>query len=162
MSTIDDELESLKAKLQALTDRAELAQLCDGYLLHLDLDRADDSWLGSVFTEDAHVIFPMGEYKGMDGLLAFQEMARANFVASHHVGTTSEIKLDGDRARVRVHLTAVHIAKTDEPQAHFDIGGHYEADAVRTPDGWRLSTLNFSLVWSSGGTPQTAAAGIGH
>jgi hypothetical protein len=162
MSTIDDELESLKARLQALTDRAELGQLCDSYLLHLDLDRADDSWLSSVFTEDAHVTFPMGEYKGMDGLLAFQEMARANFVASHHVGTTSEIKLDGDRARVRVHLTAVHIAKTDEPLAHFDIGGHYEADAVRTPAGWRLSTLNFSLVWSGGGTPQTAAAGIGH
>jgi hypothetical protein len=159
MTVTDQEFAALKEQLRVLTDQAELARLCDSYVIHLDRDRDDDAWLSSVFTEDAWLTFPMGEYKGLDGLLAFQEMSRTNFALSHHTASNYDIDVDGDSAHARVHLTAVHVASSENPLGHFDIGGHYEADAVRTPEGWRFRRLIFDLVWSSGGTPQSAAAG---
>ncbi|WP_052423140.1 nuclear transport factor 2 family protein [Nonomuraea candida] len=155
MSTITlDEVEALRARVRELGDRAELAALCDRYVTHLDRDRDDDTWFDAVFTEDVQLVFPMGEYKGMAGLARFQEMARGTFERTHHMSGNYAIEIDGDRARVRAHLTAVHVRRGAEPGGHFDIGGHYEAEAVRTTRGWRIRRFAFDLVWSAGEGPK--------
>lgn len=159
ISTADTVL--LREQLQALTDRAELAQLCDRYVLHLDRDRDSDEWLPAVFTADAHLTFPFGEYRGMAGLAEFQEMARVNVDRTHHVGSNYDIELDGDTASVRAHLMAVHVFRREDPHTHFAIGGHYQATAVRTVDGWRFSRLVFDLVWNAGQLPAGGPAGAG-
>ena len=80
MPSISDDSAALRHdQLRVLSDRSEIGQLCDRYAMHLDRDRDDDAWLGSVFTDDACLTFPFGEFKGMDGLAAFQEMSRSNF-----------------------------------------------------------------------------------
>jgi SnoaL-like domain len=159
MSAIDaDAGTTLRDQVQALSDRAEIAQLCDRYVMHLDWDRDNDEWLGSVFTDDAHLAFPMGEYQGLGGIAEFQEMGRRNYTASHHISANNYIELDGDRARVRVHLVAVHVGRREEPGRHFDLGGHYDAEAVRTPAGWRFRRFTFSIVWHSGETPAELAS----
>jgi SnoaL-like domain len=154
MSSIsDDSAALLHDQLRLLSDRAEIGRLCDRYAMHLDRDRDDDTWLGSVFTEDAWLTFPFGEFKGLDGLADFQEMSRSNFARTHHISSTCDIQLDGDQARARVHLTAVHVPSRDEPARHFVIGGYYEAEAVRTARGWRIRRLVFDLVWHAGEAP---------
>jgi hypothetical protein len=153
MTVITYDVTAMHLRLRELTDRAEVSELCDRYVLHLDKDRDNDDWLASVFTEDAHLIFPMGEYKGLDGLAAFQRMARDTFSRTHHLSSNHVIRLDGDRAEVRAHLMAVHVREGAEPGTHFDIGGHYEAAAVRTPAGWRLRRFVFDLVWHAGQPP---------
>jgi hypothetical protein len=50
-------------------------------------------------------------------------------------------------------MTAVHVRKRTEPGTHFAIGGHYEAEAVRTDRGWRIRLLMFDLVWHAGERP---------
>ncbi|WP_406864167.1 nuclear transport factor 2 family protein [Streptomyces sp. HUAS MG47] len=147
------DLQALGRRLQELTDRIELTELCDRYVRHLDKDRADDAWLGSVFTEDAHLTFPFGEFNGIEGLKGFQAMARTTVERTHHLSSNYDIRLDGDRARIGAHLMAVHVRRSEEPSGHFTIGGHYEADAVRTDEGWRIRTFVFDLVWNAGDPP---------
>jgi SnoaL-like domain len=145
-------------QLQVLIDRAEIAQLCDRYAMHLDRDRDNDDWLSSVFTDDARLVFPTGEYQGMAGLIEFQQMGRENFESSHHISANHYIELEGDRALVRGHLIAVHVRRRAEPGRHFDIGGHYDAEAVRTPDGWRFRSFDFALAWIDGEVPAQVSA----
>ncbi|MER5208676.1 nuclear transport factor 2 family protein [Streptomyces sp. NPDC002825] len=154
MSSLDNDIAALRTQVRLLSDRAEIAELCDRYVMHLDKNRGNDTWFGSVFTDDVHLTFPMGEYKGMEGLAAFQQMARTTFERTHHIGSNYTVELDGDRAGIRAHLTAVHVRKGEEPAAHFDIGGHYEAEAVRTADGWRIRRFTFDLVWNAGQGPK--------
>ncbi|MFF1679995.1 MULTISPECIES: nuclear transport factor 2 family protein [unclassified Streptomyces] len=162
MPTPQDEsgLENLHRQLRLLNDRLEVTQLCDRYVLHLDKDRAHDTWLDSIFTDDVHLTFPFGEFKGIDGLAAFQQMARTNFARTHHISANHTVDLDpdGNHARVRAHLMAVHVTQADEPAGHFDIGGHYEAEARRTPHGWRIHRFVFDLVWQSGQAPLAKTA----
>ncbi|UCM87073.1 nuclear transport factor 2 family protein [Streptomyces marincola] len=149
---------ALRAEVAALRDRADVAALCDRYVGYLDHGRDHDDWFGSVFTEDARLTFPFGEYEGFAGLAAFQDMARTTFERTHHIGGTNDIDIDNDRARVRGIVLAVHLRRGDEPDSHFQIGGHYRADVVRTPAGWRLSGFFFDLVWRAGEPPRQAAA----
>jgi len=155
MSSSDD---FVLAQLRVLTDRAEVAQLCDRYVMHLDRDRDNDAWLSSVFTDDATLVFPTGTYQGLAGLAEFQQMGRENFESSHHISANHCIELDGDRALVRGHLIAVHIRRREEPGRHFDIGGHYDAEAVRTPGGWRFASFDCELAWTGGEVPAQVGA----
>lgn len=158
-SAVHDDLTTLlHEQLRALNDRVEIGQLCNRYVHHLDHDRDNDAWLDSVFTQDVHLTFPMGEYQGMAGLAAFQQMARTTFARTHHISSNHSVDLDGDRARVRAHLIAVHVPATDVPNDHFDIGGHYEAQVVRTAAGWRISRFSFGLVWNAGEPPAAKLA----
>jgi hypothetical protein len=162
MHSTQDDIAALRSELRALSDRAEIARLCDRYATHLDKSRHTDAWLDTVFTNDALLTFPMGQYKGMEGLARFQEMARTTFARTHHISSNYDIELDiepdtepdSDRAQVRAHLMAAHLATRDDTGRHFMIGGHYDAEAVRTPRGWRIRELTFDLVWTSGEAPK--------
>nr|AAK01935.2 JadX [Streptomyces venezuelae ATCC 10712] len=147
------ELAELRATVRELSDRAAISAVCDRYAMHLDKDRGSDDWFGAVFTDDVHLVFPMGEYKGMDGLAAFQQMARTTFARTHHISGAYAIDLRGDEATVRAHLTAFHVRDAAAPSAHFAIGGHYDAHVVRTPEGWRIRSFTFDLVWNAGEAP---------
>ncbi|HEU5472953.1 MAG TPA: nuclear transport factor 2 family protein [Actinophytocola sp.] len=154
MTATQDDLAELRSELRSLRDRAEITRLCDRYALHLDKSRHTDTWLDTVFTDDALLTFPMGQYKGMAGLTRFQEMARTTFERTHHISSNYDIELDTDRAQVRAHLMAAHVPSRDDTGRHFMIGGHYDAEAVRTPSGWRIRELTFDLVWTSGDPPK--------
>lgn len=143
----------MRAQVRTLTDRAELAALCDGYVAHLDHSRDSDTWFSEIFTEDVHLVYPMGEYKGHAGVAEFQVMARSTFARTHHMAANYRFDLDGDRAGVRAHLTASHLPDPEDPATRFAIGGHFEAEAVRTEAGWRIREFVFDLVWRVGPTP---------
>ncbi|MFI6008647.1 nuclear transport factor 2 family protein [Streptomyces sp. NPDC051243] len=160
MTTAHDELAYLRTQVRTLGDRAGITEVCDRYVHHLDANRHNDAWFDSVFTADVQLTFPFGEYKGFDGLAGFQQMARTTFERTHHLAGNYAIDLypdgDEDRARVRAHLMAVHVRQREEPAAHFDIGGHYDAELVRTPVGWRIRRFTFDLVWNAGQGPDAA------
>jgi hypothetical protein len=153
MLTTSNDLAAIDAKLRTLTDQAEITRLCDRYVRHLDMDRLDDSWLGSVFTDDVELKFPMGTYSGMSGLAEFQEMARQGAERTHHISGNYDIEVDGDRGQVHAHLMAVHVPHGSDPSRHFTVGGHYRGTVVRTADGWRISRFVFDMVWNSGDPP---------
>ncbi|MFG2683771.1 nuclear transport factor 2 family protein [Streptomyces sp. NPDC048392] len=154
-----DELEDLRAQVRSLNDRTEIAELVDRYVVLLDTQDKhgfDDSWPAAVFTEDCLLEFPVGVLEGRDGAAAFHFDRKSRFARTHHLASNYSITTDGDTARVRVQLVASHVHHDDgpDPGGRFDIGGHSEGEAVRTPDGWRIRRWRFHLTWSDGAGPR--------
>ncbi|MGW1544508.1 nuclear transport factor 2 family protein [Streptomyces sp. NPDC002309] len=153
------ELGALRERLRDLADRAEITELVDRYVTLLDVQDADgydESWPRTVFTDDCRLDFPVGTVRGLDTAAAFHFDRKSRFARTHHLAANHGITLDGDTARVRVHILASHIHHDDgpDPGGRFDIGGYSEAEAVRTPRGWRISRWRFHLVWSDGAGPR--------
>ncbi|GAA3302657.1 nuclear transport factor 2 family protein [Streptomyces cinereospinus] len=157
------ELDALRDRVRDLADRAEITELIDRYVTLLDVqDRHgyDDTWPRTVFTEDCRLEFPVGTVRGLDTAAAFHFDRKSRFARTHHLAANHGIALDGDTARVRVHLFASHVHHDDgpDPGGRFDIGGYSEGEAVRTADGWRISRWRFQLVWSDGAGPRPGPA----
>ncbi|MGP3922542.1 nuclear transport factor 2 family protein [Streptomyces sp. 8N616] len=144
----------LEEQIRKLVDRSEIAALIDRYVVLLDTqDEAgfDDSWPRSIFTENVRLSFPIGDHEGLDGVAEFHYQAKRKFDRTHHLASNYLIGLDGDRAGVRFHMLATHVHPGEGPL--FDIGGHYEGEAVRTAEGWRFQRWAFHLTWSAGPKP---------
>lgn len=148
------EVDLLRARLLAVTDRLELRELFERYVIALDTvceQDHDDDWFRTVLTEDVRLDFPIGTREGLTGFAGFLREARGWWERTHHVSATTEIALDADRATVRVHQLATHVHRGGAHRAApFDVGGYYDARAVRTPAGWRFDRLTFRVVWSRG------------
>lgn len=146
-------------RLSAALDRAEISELVDRYVAGLDTaDRPgrDASWYRRIFTEDVRLSFPISERSGIDGLPEFHRQAKLAWKATHHLSGNHVVDLDGDEADVRVQVIGRHVGHAAEgtervpPESCMDMGGFYAARAVRTARGWRLSSLHYELVWTSG------------
>jgi hypothetical protein len=119
---------------QAAADRVELAELMHRYALAIDTARFDD--LREVFTADAAVDFgSVDQYvegatgvSGIDTIVNWFRTVLTPFPDVLHFMGNHVVDLDGDRARVR---TSMHVL-------HMPMGGIYDAQAVRTPQGWRI------------------------
>ncbi|MCH0564270.1 MULTISPECIES: nuclear transport factor 2 family protein [unclassified Streptomyces] len=153
------ELDALQAQLRTLVDRAEITDLIDRYVTLLDTQDDhgyDDTWPRSVFTDDCRLEFPVGTVEGRHTAAAFHFDRKSRFARTHHLASNYGIQVDGDTARVRVHLFASHVHHGDgpDPGGRFDIGGVAEGEAVRTPAGWLLRRWRFHLMWSDGAGPR--------
>lgn len=153
------DIDALRARIGALTDRAEISELIDRYVTLLDTQDDhgyDGTWPRTVFTEDCRLEFPVGTVEGLDKVAAFHFDRKSRFARTHHLASNYGIRTDGDTARVRLHLVAVHVHHDDgpDPGGRFDIGGYSEGEAVRTPHGWRLRRWRFHLMWSDGVGPR--------
>jgi hypothetical protein len=154
MSPIMEITETWFDQLRTLTDRAALTDLVDRYVITLDTHDEkshDDSWYGTIFTDDVRLRFPIGGYDGTAGLAQFETDAKARWDRTHHVSSNCVVEIHGDRAAVRAQMQATHVHLGEEPKRpHFRIGGYYDADAVRTSAGWRFRRLALHVVWTSG------------
>jgi hypothetical protein len=142
--------------VRSLSDRADISQLIDRYITAFDLlaeEPHDDEWYRSVFTDDVLLVFPIGGHSGIDGLAEFNRAARAKWARTHHLSANHLVTLGGDRATVRAHLLVTHVPDIDGTAPHLSTGSHFDATAVRTPAGWRLAEMVFTLVWISGEPP---------
>ncbi|MFJ5922497.1 nuclear transport factor 2 family protein [Kitasatospora sp. NPDC092948] len=156
---------ALERQVRVLADRAEITGLIDGYLISLDTvprngGRFDDAWARRYFTSDVRISTPVGEHRGIAGLAEAEQVTLGKFERTQHVGANYMIELDGDRAAVRwnaimthVHLAATQQARGEEPGGHFDVGGTFTGEAVRTSEGWRLRRLEVQAVWTTGRGP---------
>lgn len=73
----------------------------------------------------------------------------AGWIATHHAITNHWIVVDGDRATIRVHIRVEHWARPEvaagEPNCWLVVG-FYDNVAVRTPEGWRLSSIKLTAT----------------
>jgi len=156
-----DEVAALRREVRDLRDRAEISDLIGRYTVLLDTqdqDGFDGTWPASVFTDDVRLHFPIGVHEGIPGVAEFHYRAKLRFDRTIHLSSNHEVRLDGDRARVRCHMHATHVhhpspQAPDRIGALFTIGGHGEGEAVRTPRGWRIREWGFHLAWADGPGP---------
>jgi hypothetical protein len=134
-STISDEV---LARLVGAADRAEIIENLSRY--HHILDSADWDSLPEIFAENARSsVVRLSTDKeetlcDLDGLPQIHDwLAEVNKrpFRQHYMTNHVFKRLDSDAAETRSYLSV-----RDKP-----IGGFYEADHVRTADGWRITRL---------------------
>lgn len=145
------ETQQQNSVLRDLADRAAIERLVTDYLRSLDERAFDDDWARSVFTEDASTRTPAGTHEGAEAQLTSMREAMALFARTVHFGSNIAVGLEGDRATVRWNQLSTHVLGT--PERLFESGGHVDAEAVRTPDGWRLRRMVLNITWTKGDPP---------
>ncbi|MEV5826746.1 nuclear transport factor 2 family protein [Spirillospora sp. NPDC052242] len=146
--------------MSELIDRVEIVELVDRFMASLDERNFDDEWARRFHTSDVTMEAPVGDVVGLDGLAESTRVALERFERTQHLSSNHIVDLDGDRAAVRwnalmvhVHLASTAEARGEEPGVHFDVGGRFDAEAVRTADGWRFRRMDVRPVWFNGRPP---------
>jgi SnoaL-like protein len=140
------------AELRELLDHREIAQLVDQLGLWLDEKRFDEA--RSILTEDATAETQGGTARGLEAVV---EQARRNHgeeVGTQHVITNKVIDLEGDRATAGANLIATFFDPGRPSAPRRQLGERYDFEVVRTPDGWRISSVKTTPFWMLGETPQ--------
>lgn len=138
----------LNQELQLLIDRSAITDLLNRYGRAVD-DKDWDTW-EECFTDDALVEFPFDHHEGKSGLGAWGEAALAPFEATHHMSSNFNIIPEGHTAAARSNLLAVHVMRRDEPGAHFDVGGFYDWILRWTDVGWKIQSVQLTILWTAG------------
>jgi hypothetical protein len=140
-----------EVELRKLLDRDRITALMNRYFATIDdASSLDAEWARSIFSEDVHVEHRGIILQGMEDLAVGNRFVRNGWDRTFHVSTNAQIELDGDRAHLRAQLLAIHVHPASTPPEPYVIANVFEADTVRTSDGWRFQTLNLRPVWSSG------------
>ena len=70
--------------------------------------------------------------------------------AVHHQITNHVISLDGDQATCAANMQGVHVLANASGGPMWTVGGRHDYQLRRTPDGWRIAGLTFTLQWATG------------
>jgi ketosteroid isomerase-like protein len=142
-----------------LADRVQISELLSRYCSIVDDKRISADLVAATFTPDGRYVLPNDMALVGPEAIATHLIKTFNtfshFRATHHVTSDHIIEFDGDTARLRANMTAMHLwsAEKSDPaslQTHFLAGGVFEALAVRIADGWRFSELSTRIVWRTG------------
>ena len=134
---------------QDLIDKQAIRDLQNFYSACLDAGEYDS--LDQVFTAD--VIADYGEAGYNDGVTAVKETCRVALdplTAVQHINGNHMAHIDGDTAAASCYFH-VHQVRADTPGGdHFEMGGRYEDELERHPDGWRIRRRRLTIIWSNG------------
>lgn len=70
--------------------------------------------------------------------------------AVHHQITNHVISLEGDEATCTANMQGTHVLANASGGPMWTVGGRHLYELRRTPDGWRISGLTFTLQWATG------------
>jgi ketosteroid isomerase-like protein len=70
--------------------------------------------------------------------------------AVHHQITNHVISLDGDHATCAANMQGTHVLANASGGPIWTVGGRHDYQLKRTPDGWRIAGLTFTLQWATG------------
>ena len=156
--------------LQRLTDHGAIRDLALRYCAAVD--RRDWKLLGDVFAPDATVSVPdaaasvpgetsnppgatpdrprSGLMTGVDEIVSRYRRGLSKYDATHHMVTNHEIIIEGDSARHSCLVHAKHVRPDASGSTAFTIGGRYEDQLVRTPQGWKFKHRELVTIWTEG------------
>jgi 3-phenylpropionate/cinnamic acid dioxygenase small subunit len=138
-----------------LSDRAEITDVIHRYAWALDTH--DWDLLDTCFTADAYADYssnPGGKAGPYTEVRGWLEHQLAAFVMMQHLMVNTQIDLAGDTATVRTMVVNPMGARTKDGPPHvFYVGGRYDDEFVRTPDGWKIARRVETLLWFEGSLP---------
>ncbi|WP_432027780.1 nuclear transport factor 2 family protein [Streptomyces sp. 1222.5] len=143
------------------TDHTEISMLVDRLFRLLDDRELAPERARDFFTDDALMETPVGVSRGAESLPAAEE-ALARFDRTQHMasGIVTDADATAERATASWNalMTHVHHEETLRRRGSgadplFTVGGRFEAELRRTPDGWRFSRLVIRPIWTQGQPP---------
>ena len=140
---------------QELADRAEIHDVIVRY--GWAIDTKDLALLDTCFTADAEVDYssnPGGKEGPYQQIRSWLEKMISAFPVTQHLMSNIDVQLAGDTATCRTMVTNPQGAATREGPLHFFyVGGRYDDDFVRTPEGWRIARRVETTLWFEGTLP---------
>jgi hypothetical protein len=73
-----------------------------------------------------------------------------NLTAVHHLITSHVISLDGNTATCGANMQGTHVFASASGGPMWTVGGRHDYQLERTPDGWRIAGLTFTVQWATG------------
>jgi hypothetical protein len=146
--------DTLSEKVQWLMDRALISELLFSFA-HA-LDTKDVEGYVSNFAEGGVLELP-DPTSSAGEVLIIPRNRLADFVrkgivsaysATHHISANHQITITGNIAMSRSYLQAVHVGVT--PLDHWDAGGWYDCNYIRTQDGWKFTHVKLTAIWLTG------------
>ncbi|MFZ0040628.1 MAG: nuclear transport factor 2 family protein [Solirubrobacteraceae bacterium] len=139
------------AQLQWLVDRAEISDLLIEFARALDA--RDGRAYAALYAEDGVLELPGGvRIEGGEQLSVGVARTLGPYHAVWHLSANHMIDVDGDVARTRSYLMAVH-RHDAEAHRHATGAGWYDNRLRRTNAGWRLTSVRLEMVWRAGNGP---------
>ena len=140
---------------QVLQDRLDIPDVL--YRFGAGVDLNDEQMVASALTEDVLYDFTPSNVlwgtdypvvKGRDTIVGILK-ATSMPLDTTHVVTNPRITLSGDTAKLYAIMEAQHLPPADHSR-HCLMKNRYDADLVRTSDGWRIRKLVITGVWFTG------------
>jgi hypothetical protein len=132
-------------------DHIEIVQVLQRYCTALD--EKDYALLDGVFVPGARLHYAMrggAESTHPEMVQVFRDF-NARFLFTQHLLGPAEIELEGDRARSRTNLRALHVQITpSDERSTWIVNGVYRDVHERTPSGWRICQRSFRALHVEG------------
>ena len=133
---------------QEIPDKQHIRELQNRYSYAIDSGQYDK--LDVMFTPDATYTFVTGSTDNLEALKNTIRDALQPLSSSQHINGNQWAEIEGDRATAGCYFT-VHMYKEGLADGeHFEMGGRYEDELIRTPDGWRFTSRTITILWSDG------------
>lgn len=143
------------ASLQALIDRAEIAELLARYADMVD--RRDWRRMDGVFVLEATIDFrPLGGPQGpFREMLAWLDRALDSWPRALHLITNVVVELEGDRANAQCYFHVPFARETnDGNQYTVTDSGRFLDRLIRTAEGWRIVERVCEAIVREGRLPE--------
>jgi hypothetical protein len=138
-------------EIQDLIERARLVALVDHYVTTLDAPSSfDEEWARSLFTEDVRLEHEIAELHGIEEVAAAHRMVMGRWERTFHFSANHCVEFNGERAHLTARLMAIHVHPGENPPDPLIAANLLEAEAVRTPEGWRFARFAPRTLWRTG------------
>ena len=133
---------------QEIPDKQHIRELQNRYSYAIDSGQYDK--LDDMFTPDATYHFVTGSTDNLEALKNIIRDALQPLTSSQHINGNQWAEITGDHATAGCYFT-VHMFKEGVADGeHFEMGGRYDDELLRTPDGWRFTNRTITIMWSDG------------
>ena len=134
----------------AIADKQRILELQNRYSYSIDSGNYDK--LDAMFTPDATYHFVTGSADNIEALKNTIQDALQPLTSSQHINGNQWAEIEGDHATAGCYFT-VHMYKEGLADGeHFEMGGRYDDELIRTSEGWRFSKRTITILWSEGNT----------
>ena len=141
------------------TDHFDINTLVSRFFRALDAREFKDGWAREFLTDDVRTETPLGTTRG-SAVVGEAEVSVERYARTQHISSDLLVDTAGDRAQASWNalMTHVHHDTTLERLGEnvpplFTVGGRYDAELRRTPDGWRIAHMTVHAIWTDGHPP---------
>ena len=135
-------------RTEEIAEKQHIQELQTRYSCSIDSGQYDN--LDAMFTPDATYHFLTGSTDNVESLKSTIRDALSPLTISQHINGNQWAEIDGDLAKAGCYFT-VHMYKEGLANGeHFEMGGRYDDELVRTSEGWRFSKRTITILWSDG------------
>jgi hypothetical protein len=145
-------------------DRLAILELIGNLALLLDArdwNTLEGLFADSVYYDRTSLFHGEPEILTPAELVGGYRQALGNLDALHHLITCQVINLNGDRATCAANMQGTHVFANATGGPMWTVGGRHDYQLTRTPAGWRIAGLTFTIQWATGNMNIVALAGAG-